>query len=86
LKYAIFYHQPTTASVLAVCAGRKSMQEVQMVMPIQLMLLLMLLPGLVLIGIDYLLYHSIDKRIILLAMVLALVMFFCTLIKPLFVL
>lgn len=62
------------------------MQEVQMVMPIQLMLLLMLLPGLVLIGIDYLLYHSIDKRIILLAMVLALVLFFCTLIKPLFVL
>lgn len=62
------------------------MQEVQMMMPVQLMLLLMLLPGLVLIGIDYLLYHSIDKRIILLAMVLALVMFFCTLIKPLFAL
>lgn len=52
------------------------MQEVQMMMPIQLTLLLMLLPGLVLIGIDYLLYHSIDKRIMLLAMVLVLVLFF----------
>lgn len=62
------------------------MQEVHMVMPIQLTLLLMLLPGLVLIGIDYLLYQSIDKRIMLLAMVLVLVLFFCTLIKPLFVL
>jgi hypothetical protein len=86
LKYAVFYHQPVTAPVIAVCAGRKKMQDVQMVMPVQLMLLLMLLPGLVLIGIDYLLYHSIDKRIMLLAMVLALMLFFCTLIKPLFVL
>lgn len=59
------------------------MQEFQTIVPVQLMLLvLLLLPGLVLIGIDYLLYHSTDKRIMLLAMLLALVLFFCTLVKP----
>jgi hypothetical protein len=63
-------------------AGRNSMQEIQLVMPVQLMLFLLLLPGIVLIGIDYLLYQSIDKRIMLLAMVLALVLFVCALVKP----
>ncbi len=58
------------------------MQEIQLVMPVQLMLFLLLLPGIVLIGIDYLLYQSIDKRIMLLAMVLALVLFVCALVKP----
>lgn len=58
------------------------MQDMQIVMPMQLLLMLfMLLPGLVLLGIDYLLYQSVDRRILLLAALMALLLFCCTLLK-----
>ncbi|WP_306519424.1 hypothetical protein [Rheinheimera sp.] len=58
------------------------MQDMQTVIPMQLLLMLfMLLPGLVLLGIDYLLYQSVDRRILLLAVLMALLLFFCSLLK-----
>lgn len=41
------------------------------------LLLLFLLPALVLVGIDYLIYQSLDRRILLLAMALGLVLLCC---------
>ncbi|WP_333797167.1 hypothetical protein [Rheinheimera sp.] len=58
------------------------MLEMQTMMPVQLMLtLLLLLPGLVLIGIDYLLYQSLDRRVLLLAAALVLLLLCCSLVK-----
>lgn len=45
---------------------------------VQLMIvLLFLLPALVLVGIDYLIYQSLDRRILLLAAVLGLLLIAC---------
>ncbi|HCU65905.1 MAG TPA: hypothetical protein DF774_09110 [Rheinheimera sp.] len=58
------------------------MQEMQTAMPVQLLLiLLLLLPGLVLMGIDYLLYQSFDRRVLSLAVVLVLLLLCCSLLK-----
>ncbi len=58
------------------------MQDMPTVMPVQLLFaLLLLLPGLLLIGIDYWLYQSLDRRVLLLAVMLVLLLFCCSLLK-----
>lgn len=58
------------------------MQEMPTVLQVQLLLmLLLLLPGLLLVGIDYWLYQSFDRRVLLLAAMLVLLLLCCSLLK-----
>lgn len=58
------------------------MHDMPTLVPIQfLFAVLLILPGLVLIGIDYLLYQSLDRRVLLLATGLVLLLLCCVLLK-----